>query len=409
MPRLLKEPWISAYLRYVKDSESPDAYNLWCAISGICASLKRNVYVNRGFYKLFTNQYIVLVGPPGVGKGQAINPAVEIVKEANTAHFLSDRITAERIIDRLASGFGVPTATAGGGVAMVKDSCATIVSTELPVFLGSSEWMLPYLCEMWDKNEFEYDTKTKGSFVIKDLCVGLVAGCVPDYIRKLNKDATSAITGGFTSRCIFIYATDKSKTVAWPSTAGLTQLRQDLVDDLKSIAQQKGEFQFDPNARVRWEGFYRGLKPDQFESEIIANFKSRMPAHVLKVAMALALSEGDRLVISDTHLSNAIALVNDVKDKLELTFRAVGESPLAAAQDRIMRFIEAKGLVSRSEILKFNYRHITDEDLTRVLMVLVSAGFCEETSQGGKVGYRHLGKPQAAQVKQPINIKKGTP
>jgi hypothetical protein len=397
--RKLKKDWIQSYMEYVSLSEAPDVYNQWAAISAIASTLKRNVYIPRGTYRIYPNQYVILIGGPGLGKGEAIKPSVEIVEEANTANILPDRITAEKIIDRLAAGFTTHITQANGTILAQKDSTATIISTELPVFLGASDWMLPLMCELWDKGEFSYDTKTKGFAKIKDLSVGLLGGCVPDYIRKLNKDVTAFITSGFSSRAIFVYASEKSKMTPWPDMSKIGVDKADLIEDLRAMSQLRGEVKFDYKARQLWDIFYTTLKPKQFESDIVANFKARKVAHVLKLCQVLTANQDDTLIVTASHLQNAITLVNDVEAKLEVTFRGVGDSPLAAAQDRVLTFIEQKGFVSRSEILKYNYRHVTDEDLTRVLYVATIAGLILEEFVGTKQYYRWVKIPTQTKAK----------
>lgn len=399
MARQLKKPWLSSYMDFTAESESPRQYNLWCGLSAISCSLKNRVYMVRHPYKIYPNQYVILVGPPGVGKGTAINPATDLVKEASTANFISDKITPEKILEVLAAGFtGVTTTQTAGGhvnVLSTKDSTATIVSTELPILLQTSEWMLPLMCELWEKGEFTYSTKTKSSFTAKGLCVGLIAGCVPNYISKLNKEAMAAVTGGFTSRCVFVYAGEKGKHIPWPSINGNFQsLHDNLINDLQHIGLLNGQFQFAQETRKLWEEFYNGdsIKADQFESEVVSGFKARMVSHVIKVAMCLSVSEGDSLILKRDHLFNAIALIEAVKKELDVTFRSVGESSLAVAQDRVLRYIELRGYVSRSQILRDNYRHVTDEDLNRILLVLTSAGFITEETKQSKLWYKHTGK-----------------
>ena len=81
-PRKLSMNWISSYAAALDPiTEAPSAYVIWSAISVISAVLKKKVWVRRGTYKVYPNQYIVLVGPPGVGKGTAIHPAHSFIKD----------------------------------------------------------------------------------------------------------------------------------------------------------------------------------------------------------------------------------------------------------------------------------------------------------------------------------------
>src|SRR3954464_3732155 len=144
MPRKLARRWVDEFIDYLKESEAPANFIYWSAISCLSGSLKRKVYMQHGLERWYANQYIVLVGPPGVGKGRAISPGIHITKSANTVNFLSDRITAEKIVDRLAVGFPttIPSPTGTGNNVVTTESSATIVSKELPNFLSASDWML---------------------------------------------------------------------------------------------------------------------------------------------------------------------------------------------------------------------------------------------------------------------------
>lgn len=349
--------------------------------------MKRRVKIWYQGYEIFPCQYIILVGPPGLGKGNAIKPAVEIAKEAGTINFLSDRITAEKIIEQLASGFLNPTIGMAGTV-VIQDHTACILAKELPVFLGSSDWMHSLLCQLWDENQFDYATKHKGTHIIKDLCVSILGGCVPDYIRSLTKDKMAAVTGGFTSRCLFVYETKKAQYVPdnWgrpPVNRSL--LHTQLVDDLHHMSLLNGEFEMSPAAKALWMSKYKGFEPNSdFDSDVLLNFKSRIPSHIIKVALCFSLSETDTLIVDEKHLAKAITLVEEIRDKVDITFRSVGESPLAVAQDRILKFIEARGRVSKQEILKYNFRHVTEEQLDVIVRVLVSAELITEQWQGSK-------------------------
>jgi hypothetical protein len=409
MARKLKGSWLDRYAEYTSQSEAPAAYNYWCGVSIIGSALKKNAWIQYGFYKIYPNQYIILVGPPGIGKGASINPVTTMAGRADVINYIPDRITAEKIIEKLSTGFQrISTATTGAGnnaqthKITTGDSSATIISTELPVFLQASEWMLPLMCEMWDKNEFSYDTKTKNTYVAKDICVSLLGGCVPDYIRKLNRDATAAITGGFTSRCIFVFASEKSQLIPWPQSQIKTQLEDDLINDIQHISTIQGEFTFDKQAQVMWTNQYTSLhKVDEFASEVVIGYTSRMKSHIFKLAMIMSAAESDSKVISAMHLYNAIGICEKVGQTLDLTFRSVGESPIAAAQDRVLAYIELKGIVTFAQIMRANYRHVTDETLRQILYVLVAAGFVTQRNKGNTTEFISTNKAQAKKAGNP--------
>lgn len=401
MARLLKKSWLDSYLDYIIDTENPLDYSVWAAISAISASLKRRVYIWRNFVQYFPNQYICFVGPPGIGKGASIHPVTDIVNEAGTVNFLSDKITAERIIQKLADGFTkvTPTVSAvnGGGLATVQiqqDHTATLLSKELPVFLSSSEWLHALLCQLWDEHSFEYETKNKGSYKITEMCVGMLAGCVPEFIRSLSRDSMAPITGGFTARTIFVYATEKAKLIphGWGKPVqNVTKLRQELVNDLQHIASLQGEMTLDSNALNLWNTKYKehNAKGD-FDSDVSANFKSRLSSHIIKTAIAISISENDNLVVTESQLRRAIELIERIRDKVDIVFRSIGESPLAVSQDRVLAFVQGKGVTSREEILKYNYRHMTDDQLTQILLVLTRGGMLKEITQDHKTKYESL-------------------
>lgn len=396
MPRLLKKPWLEAYLDYIYGTENPIEYNLWSGISAISASLKRRVYIWRNFVQYFPNMYIVLVGPPGIGKGASIHPVTDIVNEASTVNYLSDKITAERIIQKLADGFtkAQPSVSTNGGlttVSIIQDHTATLLSKELPVFLSSSEWLHALLCQLWDEHSFEYETKNKGSYKVTEMCVGMLAACVPEFIRSLSRDAMAPITGGFTARTIFVYATEKARLIpgGWGRPVqNITQLKKDLINDLQHIASLDGEMVLDQAALQLWDAKYKehNAKGD-FDSDVSANFKSRLSSHIIKTAITISVSESDSLIVTRDQLARAIQLIEQVRDKVDIVFRSIGESPLAVSQDRVLDYVQRQGVASRESILRYNYRHMTNDQLTQILLVLVNGGFLTEGTQDHKTVY----------------------
>lgn len=398
--RKLQKMWITAYADALEPiSEAPKQFTIWSAISVISATLKNNVWIKRGTFKIYPNQYIVLVGPPGVGKGSSIHPAHDFIKKftPKLANYISDRTTAPKIIEVLANGFmnlSVQQTANGAKAVGAKESSAVLMALELPSLLNASDWMLTFLCDAWDRNEYEYGTKNKGSNKVDNMCVSLIGACVPDFIRKLNKDSTAAVTGGFTARTIFVFATEVSKHIPWPVSLEDTQQGietiKNLREDLEQISRLAGEFKFSDEAVQVFEQWYKNaVVPKDDDSEVVKNFKSRQATHVFKVAMCFSAGRDDSLLIDAWCLKNAIAFTQSVCDTLDITFRGVGESSLADAVAKVQLFVEKRGMVTKKEIQKAMHRHVTMEDLERVLYTLESIDFMKGSSKNGVLYYTY--------------------
>lgn len=423
MPRrALSKNWILAYNEAIsKISEAPGQYNIWAAIAVVSAVLKNHVRLARGPYVVNPNQYIILVGPPGVGKGTAIHPAFDIPKKLGLINTISDRVTAQKIVERLSIGFDAPPKiiygttnghgnshipnsppVIGGGIfntsgsptiIATRESAATIMSSELQTLLSSSEWMTQFLCDAWDRKDFEYDTKNKGTHFIKDMCVSMIGACVPAYIQSINKSAEAAVNGGFTARAVFVYADAKAKDIVWPKSleesAGAEFIKK-LEDDLITISNIEGEFSFNGEAKALFENFYLKsphVQPAESDSDVMRYFKSRAHVHFFKVAMAFSASRTDDRIIDRLDTILAIDLIKQVQANLDRAFRGVGNSPLAEATQKILNYVERMGAASRKQILKHNYMHVTNDDLTRVIYTLCEMGSIREDSVGGQKLY----------------------
>jgi hypothetical protein len=394
MSRLLKESWLDAFLKYTDNTEIPRSWLTWSAISAVSASLKRRVFTWYRGIEFYPNQYIILVGPPGIGKGEAINAALDITNAANSVNYLSDWNTPQEMIDEIATGFtrAVPGVFLPGqpitGGTIVQDRTACLLAKELPVMLQSYDNLHSLLCAWWDQHEFVYKTKNKGKYKITEMCISMLGGCVPDYIRSLSKDRLAPITGGFTARTMFIYETEKYQLLK--SNFGkpvqvVDKLKDDLTNDLKHICTLQGELHFDQEAKKLWESKYIEHNANgNFDSDASANFKSRISSHIVKTAITISVCETDNLIITRDHLERAIKLVEQVRDKVDIVFRSIGESPIAVSQERVLSFVQMKGITNYKEILKFNYRHVTNEQLNIILTVLEYAGKITVDIQGNQ-------------------------
>lgn len=391
MARLLKKYFHEAMLDCVKlHTNAPDSFITWAAFSVIGGIMKRKFFIQEGTYTIYPNQYIVLVAPPAVGKGTAINFNWRIVRDSAPnyiANMIPDRVTAPRILERLAAGWNsAPSLINQQIVQGSTDHSCTIFSTELSILLGASEQMIDYLCEWWDKGEFEYDTKNSGSSFVKDLAVSLVAGTVPDFIRHIDRNRNMTIKGGFTSRCLFVYEDKPARYLLHPPPVASNPNSKVILDMLKNDALHiaslpGGEFTYSAGALIKFDDFMRNAYATQRDdSEAMAHFKGRMSVHISKLAMVLAVSHSDKLVIEQQDMELAIHFVNQSLKTLEKVFRGSGDSNLAEATGHVQAFLEKNGGATRRALLRNLYRHMDADTLDRILYVLTEIDYCRKGS-----------------------------
>lgn len=354
--------------------------------------MKRNVYVGRGSYKLYPNLYTILVGRPGIGKGSAINPIVSIINEAKICNILSDRVTIEYVLERMSNGWQAHTRTVTGGFTIGTDHTAMIISPEVSVFIGASQNTLPILADLWDarEGEFVYGTRHKGEFRIKDPCVCLLGGSTQEWL--ISSIPTNAVGGGFTRRVNFVVANDREKLLPWPSLPNHNQIRDNLVTDLRGVARLSGEMRFHPRCIPLFESCYKESAPKEYDDEATTSYKTSMWAQVTKLAMCMSAARGDDLIINEKDFRSAYDAVRNVTLNIPRVFRGVGESELAVATDKVLRFLEQKGFATRQEMLKYLWRDVTSEDLDKILVTLKEGKVIYDYNQGKKTLYATVEK-----------------
>lgn len=358
--------------------------------------MKRNVWIG-GIpriveeWKLYPNLYTVLVGRPGIGKGVAMNPAISLLKKAGTSNILSDRVTMEFVLEKLSKGFPRVYVSPNGAspqqaaLKIGNEAAALIISTELSVFITASQFTITCLSDLWDSKEgvYQYGTRGKGEWNVHDPVVSLLGGSAQNWLVKAIP--ADAVGGGFTRRVNFVLATGKD--VRTSNTNRPLCDKDDLVEDLRYISTLKGQFHLTPGAFKLFKTYHDSCDPNEFDDEASAVYKTSKWANACKLAEVLSISRSDSLLINELDLQMAIDKVEDVAKDLKIVFRAVGESDLASASDRVIRFLEARGYASKGDIMAFNWRNFTSNELDVILATFRESGMLGERTVGAKTLY----------------------
>lgn len=336
-------------------------------------------------WRMFPNLYVVLVGRPGIGKGEAMNPALSLLKEAGTANILSDRTTMEYALEKLSKGFSKISHNGTGTIKLGSESSALIVSTELSVFITASQFSITCLTDLWDCREgvYQYGTRGKGEWNIREPLVGLFGASAQEWLVK--SIPADAVGGGFTRRVNFVLGRESKDNK--PSSALWEKTKPDLIEDLRYISLLRGRFSLTPKAEALLDDYSKLCKPDDFDDLATSVYKVTKPTNVGKLAQVFAISRGDDLLILESDIQRGIDEVEKVASDIKIVFRAVGESSLVTASERVITFLEARGFSSRDEIMKHNWRHFTSGELDVIIATLREAGMVYERTVGNKTLY----------------------
>jgi hypothetical protein len=403
MARLLQRPW---YVEFVDcclpHTEAPKNYLFWSAISVLSGILKDKVFFNEGLFTLYPNQFIILAGPPGIGKGTAINFAWKMTKTqtGRLANVLTDKATIPAILDLIAKGWTGPIRIVQGAVTGSMEHSCTIIASELQTLLSSTgdPTTLATFCQLWDQQEYENRTKNQGTNIIKDMCVNVIGGTVPDYIRSMERELGSFVAGGFTARCIFIFEEKKSKELPFIKPIDKSPksklLYDKLVQDLDYIAKNiQGEYVLSTDAELVFQNEYSSFSPTFDDSEAMQNFKARMKTHIYKLSMVLMAAHTDSMLITGQVMRDSFFLIRTVRRQIDRIFRGVGSSQLSEPTARVQAIIERRSMCTRSELIQATQRYMDYTTLDKVLYVLGLIGFCEEVRVGSKVYFKQIVHP----------------
>lgn len=363
--RLLSN-WIQAYLAYTAESESPEEYHKWVAISVIAGALRRRVFFKMGYFNLYANQYIVMVGPPGrCKKSTAMRIGRTLLGAVPGLKFTTDSVTRERLIQDLTQAH------------QDGHSSMTAYSSELATLLTSSGMdMVAFLTDIYDSpNEWAHQTKMGGTNTIKAPYLNLIAATTPDWIAKAMPMDTVGI--GLTSRIVFVYQdTPRVKDPFPVLSPEQVKLQELLLHDLNHIATLGGQFDLDAAAKAFYSDWYKSRleQPNPTGDSRLDGYFERKPMHALKLAMVVAASQKNELVFTQSDVEVALMLLEEVEEKMQKVFANVGRNPLSADMDAVASAVAASmphGLTHGDIIARFKHSLRKDE-LAEVLDLLMT-------------------------------------
>jgi hypothetical protein len=329
--------FLQDYREYCKELEVPAAFHTFCSLVGLAALTRRRVWTYKGEYiRIYPNLYVVLVGPPGCGKNVAME-IVEDLLDRNKIALSAESVTREKLIMDINEQQAVlPFLPATDKYSIV--SPYTILATELSEFLGAGGiGMISFLTDIYSRNIYHVRTKNKGNTEIKGPFLNLIAGTTPDWVTNYLKD--DIISGGFSRRCLFLYASGREGSNPRPRVTPEMRAAWDrVVARSASVGKLAGEYKWTPAAEKFFDAWYPSRKRGSDQNT--EGYYETKDIFLIKVAMLVAISDGDELVLDQHHFERALVLLGLAERDLARVFQGIGRNELNQISVKALDFLE---------------------------------------------------------------------
>lgn len=383
--------FIDAYINYTRHHEASKKFHRWTAISTLAGALGRHVYMDRVYYRIYPNLYILLVGPAGlVKKSTTSGIGMDLLRAIEGIRIMSDQVTQAALIDSLKGSYqkfpwpGTHEPHAQSALFIYASEFKVLVDE---VFGSITELLTTFFdCTPADFTQaWTRQTKGEGLVQVFGPCLNLLGCSTSAWLRSCIP--LDQLEGGFASR--ILYVVDNSlpeKFVAIPKRDPLAAgIRQKLIEDLTYIHNLTGEAHMTPAAELYFENWYHTLMQRiavRGSADKFAGYWGRRSTMVEKLALILSINESDSLVVDVHHVKQAVTYLDELSDGMFDAFKSSGSNSLAEQGYAVYDLIRARAPIDQGALLRASWG---DTDLTTL------AKICDELRQMGAIRMRSVG------------------
>lgn len=388
--------WLTAFQDYASFGEAPRRMYFWTGVSTIAGALRRHVWIDQSpQFMWFANLYVILVAPPGVvAKTSTADIGMDLLRSVPGVQFGPSVVSWQALVQ--AFGQSAEAFQDPGTGEYITHSPMTISSGEFGNLLNPQDKeMVDMLVNLWDGKGFRKVTKHSGSDDVVNPWINIIACTTPAWIA--GNFPEYMIGGGFTSRCVFVYADKKEKFVAYPARRKPTDLadtKLKLIADLETISTKiVGEYKMAEDAMDWGEEWYlthNTSRPEHLQDERFGGYLARKQTFIHKIAMILAASQRNELIITKSDLEIAAVMVTDLEAEMINVFRKIGRSDVSASADRLVGYMKLRKECPYAEAYRYIHAQFPSmKDFEDILKGLIQAGYLTLVMNGGTPSLRY--------------------
>jgi hypothetical protein len=330
----------------MQNTVAPEIYCKWAALHGIAAALQRKVWLPYRDRELYPNLYMVLAGPPRIGKSTAADMLIDIMNEVPDIVIGPASMTKEKLYVLMEDSRLTHNDVPGQPPGPYMHCSYNISHSELGVLIkkGDPE-ITKVMCQLFDCGKiFVHSIKHGAPSKIEHVWLNMMGAATLRGLRDMLPE--HAFEDGFAARLILVYADTKRHTDKKPAIGKkrhqLTvrnKLLSGLVLDLRRINKIAGPYEMEDEAYDRfcewWDenGNNGAPKPP---SMYLAPYCATRDIHCLKMCMIVAASKRDERVILLEDYKEALDLMENTEDVMHLALGHIGSNIQKLAADRAL-------------------------------------------------------------------------
>jgi len=363
--------WLRRYVEHTRGMEPPTAFHFATALSVLAASLRRQVFVEMNYFRIYPAVQILLAGPSGVKKSTAAEYGLDLAYEADETlfHLLPDEGSGEALKKELAEN-----------CRKEDESTGMLFISELSTYLGEQQYNRTLVQQMTDlfdsrKNK-RRRTNTGGTLAIKNISLTALWCSNDEWLSEAIP--VSALGGGLFGRMLLFYQPDSDRSFPIPSLRDPDE-KKELQAGIVQSKFVHGVASLDVGALKYYEKRYNEIDKTWPSDERMGPFWERLGNHILKLAMLLSISdnlhEKEKIVIKERHVAQADQILKWVLKYLPAIYVSLGASAFGREYQRVIKmFKQNHGRIAEKELGRLMSSRMSRRKLKEVLDSMVANG-----------------------------------
>lgn len=393
--------WVDGFVKYTDKMGSPPLFQRWAGIFTVAAALERRVAMRTNKGQLYPNLYVVMVGPPGVGKTVALGVGHDITWEAlvegasDAHHVAPTSLTKASLIDELLLAerkVVIPTNTPP----VQTFNSLTLFSNELGTLLPAYESdFMSVLTDIYDCRIYAESRRTTGKrFTIDNPQLNFIAATTPSYLMNFLPEG--AWEQGFLSRTMLAYGGEVGYTELFDDVAFDKELHSALIFDLRAIGRMNGNFTIDDDAKMAVRYWAKHGRPPEPDHPKLRHYNTRRIAHLLKLCMISSASTSSSLRITLDNYAEALDWLVALEAVMPDIFRSMTMGSASRIMDETWYFAYEtfvrggrKGGIPEYLLVQFLSERVPSHEVGRILEIMERSRILEKKVEAG-VGITYL-------------------